>query len=334
MGTTGGPSEDTDPSAGEPTTGSPGSGDPSTPKLDVGGGGLEGACGTPAAVSLATACEGDIALQAGFEDYTCLQLGSVPGLGATDGYAGIAFDTADASRLLVRPYSDPDGVYAVQLARDESCRVIGYGSDTAQLVWDEGAGFSDMTTGPDDLLVVVETMSNHAVLAQLLAGSTNPDATVGPVASDLGISGLGFPPAWFAGAGQLKLLAGNAGQPQDFRWMSVGVTFEANGSFSLSGAPSEHMSIDEYGGFVYVSGDSPGFGSDSVLITRNGSIDAYELDANGDPVPATERPFLTGAFTTAGADADPETGDFAFSAALLGDDVVLVSGFESLPPPG
>jgi hypothetical protein len=62
-------------------------------------------------------------------------------------------------------------------------------------------------------------------------------------------------------------------------------------------------------------------------------VAVYALDANGDPVLASRRNFLTGLEGAEGATLDPVTGDFLFSTFGGGDRVVLVSGFTEPPPP-
>jgi hypothetical protein len=56
-------------------------------------------------------------------------------------------------------------------------------------------------------------------------------------------------------------------------------------------------------------------------------VAAYQLDANGNPVPATRVSFITGLYGAEGAAIDPLTGDFLFSTFGGGDRVIVVQGF-------
>ncbi|MCW5609864.1 MAG: PEP-CTERM sorting domain-containing protein [Rubrivivax sp.] len=64
-----------------------------------------------------------------------------------------------------------------------------------------------------------------------------------------------------------------------------------------------------------------------------GMVGAYQLDAQGNPLVATRRTFLSGLTGAEGAAIDPVTGDFFFSTFGGGDRIVRVSGFTEPPPP-
>jgi hypothetical protein len=63
-----------------------------------------------------------------------------------------------------------------------------------------------------------------------------------------------------------------------------------------------------------------------------GAVSTYEVDANGNPVTATRRSFMTGLTGAEGAVIDPVTGDFLFSTFGGGSRVVVVTGF-AVPEP-
>jgi hypothetical protein len=56
-----------------------------------------------------------------------------------------------------------------------------------------------------------------------------------------------------------------------------------------------------------------------------GRVSAYEVNANGDPIPSTRRTFIDGLDGAEGAAFDPLTGDFLFSTFGGGDLIVRVS---------
>ena len=66
-----------------------------------------------------------------------------------------------------------------------------------------------------------------------------------------------------------------------------------------------------------------------MLVSEYGSgrVAAFEVDADGDPLVATRRDFITGLSGAEGAFVDPVTGDFLFSTFGGGDRVIVVRGF-------
>lgn len=90
---------------------------------------------------------------------------------------------------------------------------------------------------------------------------------------------------------------------------------------TLSGGPE---------GLLYVppgSSQIPDY--QNVLVTEysTGTVALYQLDANGNPVPATRTPFLTGLSGAEGACTDPVTGALVFSTYGGGNRIVVVEGF-------
>ena len=64
------------------------------------------------------------------------------------------------------------------------------------------------------------------------------------------------------------------------------------------------------------------------------NVAAYELDADGNPIPGTRVDFITGLTGAEGAAIDPLTGDFLFSTFLVEDSrLIVVQGFVPPPPP-
>ena len=79
---------------------------------------------------------------------------------------------------------------------------------------------------------------------------------------------------------------------------------------------------------------SPQFSGPSLLVSEYGvdEVAAYQVDANGDPMVATRREFITGLDGAEGALLDPVTGDFLFSTFGGGSRVIVVRGFRAPPP--
>lgn len=180
-------------------------------------------------------------------------------------------------------------------------------------------------------------------VGQIKPGSTNPDkitsyASIGLVGISVDPNephqggGVQFVPSGFAGAGQLKLNSYYPGV-----WNTLPLTPDGNGTYNL-GAATGSITLPGFGyeGLVYVNGHNAGFNSDSVLMSyyTNGRVIAYEIDSNGDPIPGTQRDFLTGLTNIMGATIDPVTGDALFNTFVSGHRVVAVSGFIPVPEPG
>ncbi len=98
-------------------------------------------------------------------------------------------------------------------------------------------------------------------------------------------------PAGLPGAGRLKLVSilGN-------RWYDAIVTPDGTGTYNITRGPGAPIPIrNSPDGIVYVPSGSPLFPVDSVLIAelRVGTIAAFQVNANGDPIPSTRKPFVT-----------------------------------------
>jgi hypothetical protein len=148
---------------------------------------------------------------------------------------------------------------------------------------------------------------------------------------------LNFVPAGFGGAGKVKLVSWAGGQ-----WYSATLAADGLGTFDLAGLAQVDLDLVAPGiqnapggpeGFVYIASGNPAFALDSLLISEfsAGTVGAYDLDADGNPLVTTRRTFLSGLSGAEGATIDPLTGDFLFSTFGGSNEVVVVQGF--LPPP-
>src|SRR5262249_47965322 len=144
---------------------------------------------------------------------------------------------------------------------------------------------------------------------------------------------LNFVPEGFPGAGRVKLVSWSGGQ-----WYDAGLAPDGSGTYDLTGLTQVVGSTLAGGpeGFAYVPRGSADFTRDSIVVS-DWSVDqiaTYELDADGNPIPATRRLLLSNISGAEGAFIDPLTGDFLFSTfARVGTDkVVVVRGFEPPKP--
>jgi len=258
-------------------------------------------------------------------DYSYFDLGSVPGVPAN--YGGLMFSPDDANVLLIGGSANTANakIYAIPVNRDTDGSVIGFGCDVVALpVYDAPRIDGGLDVGPDGVIFYATYSDN--TIGQIMPGSTGPDRVIalGPLGVASSTGTLRFVPPGFAGAGRLKIVSYNAS-----RWYDAEVSPDGNGTFDiavtrgfvqLSGGPE---------GTVYIAAGNPQFAVDSVLVTKYGAnrVDAYEIDANGDPIPSTQRVFVSGLTNAEGAAIDPITGDFFFSTFGGGNRVVRVSGF-------
>jgi hypothetical protein len=265
-------------------------------------------------------------------DYTVTDLGSVADLPSN--YGGLTF--LDGNTLLIGGAANgaSGSLYTVGVVRDAAQHITGFSGSAARYGTSIGE-YNDggVVFGPGGVLFTSRWPVNQ--LGQTKPGSTDEDKVIDLAA--LGVAGshsaINFVPSGFGGAGQVKLVSYGGGQ-----WYSGQLTPDGNGTYDLSGLVQVDLDLAQPGvqnapggpeGFVYIGGGNAGFAADSMLISEYGSgrIGAYALDADGNPLVATRREFLTGLSGAEGATVDPLTGDFMFSTFGGGSRIVVVSGF-------
>ncbi len=267
-------------------------------------------------------------------DYTITDLGSIAGLPTN--YGGLVFKAGDPNTLLIGGAANQNvgRIYEVPVIRDGLGNITGFG---APVVFGSVGEFNDggIAYGPGGVLFTAQWPIN--MLGQTKPGSTDEDkiinltsigtpTTIGGVS----ISALNFVPAGFAGAGQFKIVTYASGN-----WYDVVLTPDGSGTYDIVSATLEVTLPGGPEGFVFIDdAGNPGFSVDSLLMSdyASGRISAYELDANGDPILATRRDFITGLTGAEGAVIDPVTGDFLFSTFGGGSRIIRVDGFSAPAP--
>lgn len=256
--------------------------------------------------------------------YSFTDLGSPPGVPSALG--GINFDPNDPNTIWVGGAANgPSGqIYSIRVNRDLTGRITGFNGNSTSIATAPQLD-GGLAIGPGNVKFVT-TYSNNRML-QLKPGSTAPD-------KDIDLSALGvasstgtcqFVPLGFPGAGRLKIASYNAGT-----WYDATLTPDGMGTFDLAITPTV-LTGGGPEGIVYIPGGNPGFTVDSVLVSEyaNGAVGAFDVDVNGDPIPATRRDFLTQLGGAEGAVRDPVTGDFLFSTFGGGNRVLVVHGFSA-----
>lgn len=258
-------------------------------------------------------------------DYSFVDLGTPPSVPSPLG--GITFLAGDPNTLLIGGSANggAGAIYSIAITRDGTGRITGF-SGAATLYATAPNIDGGLTYGPGGVLFATGYPTH--TLMQFLPGSAAPDRT-----DNLSVPGLNssvgtcqFVPAGFAGAGRFLVGSYNASD-----WYDVTLAPDGNGTFDISGSTALVNTGGGPEGIVFIGGGNPGFGADSALISEYSAnaVRAYDLDASGNPDPATRRDFMTGLSGAEGAVIDPVTGDFLFSTFGGGNRVLVVTGFDA-----
>lgn len=266
------------------------------------------------------------------DDYSYVSLGQVPGLPTPAG--GTTFAPADSDTILIGGAANTlsGEIHSIGVTRGVDGHIDGFaGTSTfyADAPGPSGGGIDGgLSFGPGGVLFYTSYSDNG--LGQIEPGSTAPDRVIAltPLGVSISVGTLAFVPPGFPGAGRMKLVQYNS----PGNWYDVTLTPDGGGTFDV--APTLVRAIGGGPeGVIYVAAGNPEVGAPSVLVSEygTGAVSTYEIDANGDPIVATRRLFITGLGGAEGAVIDPETGDFLFSTFGGGNRLIVVRGF--LPPP-
>lgn len=262
------------------------------------------------------------------DDYTITDLGSVPGLPTS--YGGVTILPGDPDTLYIGggANSAAGGLYRVPLVRDGNGRITGFGGPATLAA---AAPYIDGGIAPDPggLISYGQWPQNAYAQIDLAAGTIVNEIDLDPFGVAYSSSSVAFIPSGFPGAGGMRIASWSGGEFYDVDF-SVGIggiiTIDAVTQVTASTLPGGPE------GWTYVAAGSAQFPAPSMLVSEYsaGTVAAYEMDADGNPVIATRRVFLSGLSGTEGAALDPASGAFVFSTFGGGDRVVVVNGFE--PP--
>jgi hypothetical protein len=268
-------------------------------------------------------------------NYTVTDMGPVSGL--TVPYGGLVFKAGDPGTILIGGTANVagGGLYSVPVVRGGGGHITGLGAATriADAPFNDG-GFA---YGPGGVLFLSQWPVNG--IMQFRPGIPGPGPDKAQDVTALGVASsqaaLQFVPSTFGGAGQFKGLSWSGGE-----FYTFGLAPDGTGLFDVTSAALETTLPGGPEGFVYIKNTNVDFPADSMLVSEfsTNTIGAYELDANGNPIVATRRDFITDLTGAEGAAIDPLTGDFLFSTFNLdptGDPnrVIIVQGFVPPPPP-
>lgn len=257
--------------------------------------------------------------------YSFTDIGTPPGVFGSLG--GINFDPNNPNTIWIGGAANtPSGeIYALPVTRDLTGRITGFSGTSTLLALAPNID-GGLAIGPGNVMFVT-TFSNNRLL-QYRPGSAAPDRDIDLTA--LGVaSSTGtcqFVPQGFPGAGKLKVASYSAGN-----WYDLTLAPDGMGTFNVTAVTQTVHTPGGPEGIVYIPGGNPGFTVDSVLVSEYGfgAVGAFEINANGDPILATRRDFITALGGVEGAVRDPVTGDFLFSTFGGGNRVIVVHGFSA-----
>lgn len=255
--------------------------------------------------------------------YQVINFGPIPNIGS---YGGTAFVAANPSVLLVAPYGHTN-VYAVPVTRDAQNHVNGFAAPIpVAAVGGCDGGLAFGSTG-----VLFATWYGPNRLSQIKPGSSSTDRfdDLGPLGVTSSVGACTFVPAGLPGAGRFKVCGWGGSDFHD-----LPLTPDGAGTFAPGTVNSSLQLTGGIEGLVYVPAGAPVLGG--MLLTcewGSGIISAYQLDAIGDPLPATRQVVVAGAYYPGGGAVDPVTGDIAFLDAH-GSLVVLRTGTPCGPQTG
>jgi hypothetical protein len=299
--------------------------------IDAAGGGA-GAAGCVSSGSNLVPAGPEAVLAAEYaQHYQAFLLGTVPGL-PTDGHlGGCTIAATDDNTLLVVGNSETPaaGLWSIGVVRDNCGHIVAWNGQ-AQKIAD--APYMDANLPYTDKGVLLYSAWPVNKLGQLMPGATSPssetDLAIFGVSDSPG--GLAFVPSYLPAAGELRAAGWPAGS-----FYHLDYAVQSPPLLTITGA-SLATTVTEGGGFAYVPPGSPGFPKPSLIMAewQGSAVVSYEVNDQGDPLPATRKPFFTTFPMPWGAYFEPVTGDYLFLTwESVPDRVYIVQGFDKPPPP-
>jgi hypothetical protein len=235
------------------------------------------------------------------DHYTVTDLGQMPGV---FNYGGLAFLPGNPNVLLASPYQSGQ-IRAVPLVRAIDGTITGCGPSTQYAT--VGGNDGGLAFGPGNVLFFTWYGANR--LGQILPGSSTASRVdnLGPLGVPSSVGSCAFVPAGRSGAGRFKLVSYSSSQ-----WYDVTLAADGSGTFAIQSIQNTAHIQGGPEGILYPPTSAPLLGNQVLVAEWNAGIAAYQTDSNGDPLPATRQPFLTGLSGNSGGAIDPLTGDFLF----------------------
>lgn len=264
-------------------------------------------------------------------NYTLTNLGSAAGVPTN--YGGVFMLPGQPNTLYLGGAANgaAGAVYAVPLTRDGSGFITGFAGPGVRV-----ADAPDIDGGimrdPGGLISYGQWPANNYAQIDLSTGLVVTTIPLGPFGVASASATAAFIPAGYPGAGGMRIASWSGGQFYDVTY-AVG----AGGIIGISAATEIVASQLPGGpeGWAYVPLGSPQFTVPSMIVSEYsaGSVAIYDMDANGNPVIASRRLFVSGLTGAEGAAIDPVSGSFIFSTFGGSNQVIVVRGFAAVNPP-
>gem|GEM_PF-443391 len=259
--------------------------------------------------------------------YSAHVLGSIAGLPTS--YGGLTFKAGDSSTIIIGGHANnPAGrFYEVPVTRGAGGHIVSFGAPSA--LGFGGNNDGGIAYGPGGVLFYSKYRLTQVGQVKPGENADSKVVSLGPLGVAASPGALNFVPTGVSGAGKLKICSYSGGEFYDLQY-----TADGSGTYNLTSPTKTATLQGGPEGFIYIPGGSPLFPNAVLLVTEYGAnkVAAYDVDANGNPVTASRRDFVTGLTGGEGAAIDPVTGDFLFSTFGSQNRVIQIQGF--LPPQG
>ncbi|WKZ65071.1 MAG: T9SS type A sorting domain-containing protein [Flavobacteriales bacterium] len=258
--------------------------------------------------------------------YAIADLGTITDLPTP--YGGLTIRPATPDTLYIGGAANAPtaAVYKVPLIRDAGTQQITGFAGPAILHAPAPNIDGGLSFDPSGTMLYTRYSMNE--IGQLLPDNTTLSIPLTPLGVGSSVGSHAFVPNGYPGAGNLILASYN-----QWALYTLPYTVATGGLYNFLNTVAE-VSVSGVAsgpeGIAYVPIGSAAFPVPSMVVSAYGlgKIVAFEVDANGLPVPTTARDVVTGLTGAEGAFIDPLTGDFLFSTFGGSNRVVRVSGFE------
>jgi|GEM_PF-1772680 len=272
-------------------------------------------------------------------NYIPYDLGTVPaaGGGVLPRLGGLVVSPQDPNlAYVIGPSEVPEAeLHVIGLERGPCGHIIGFKGEAMKVLT---APYIDlMVNGPKGVAFISHYPTRQ--LSQYVAGQAALASTIDLQA--LGMEaiyspgGINFVPPGYADAGQLRIAAFKIDHVGTSGWYQAKIAFQ-DPAYAITELTKTVDVPNGPGGFAYIPEGSPLFPEQRIMMTewtaQPQAVSSYAVDAAGDPIPASRKPFFTSFVKPWGSYFEPETGDYIFLQwENQPDHVYIVQGF--VPPP-
>ena len=269
--------------------------------------------------------------------FSLRSVSAIPGLPPFQG--GLLFKLNDPDTVLVvgNTGSADASLYSCKVTRDATGHINGFTGTSlkvASLAGPTGGGaLGSLSYGPNGT-VFFSTVNDFGKLpiGQLLPGGTSParfiDLRTLGIDTEGGeaVPGIVVVPAGAPGAGRAKLLLTETGV-----WLDATLSAAANNTYDIHPSGNS-VGVSGTTSAIYIPAGQPKFPKQSVLLTGNNNIRAFEVNENGDPLVDSQRVMIEPLDEVVAAARDPRSGDLLITTS--GGALYLLGGFKTEAPRG